>query len=348
MAKSKNFFGLRKNSTKSHTYQALRGRQITKDRVYDVANPQTDAQMKRRVLLPMVASAAAQLEGLVNHSFEGVEYGYKSVSEFRRLNLAKNALTPLYAGYIAKGFKDCGVADFIVSNGRLPGVEFDYATSEDLSIEDWELGDYALISIKVNAALTRPKAGTQTKLNENPAVLAILANFFNASDIDQISILIGREQIPYVDMDDRNAPRHSFALSRISFSGDADINGKWTVKTETYMNTTTNEVSWVNTSVTDGITRIAFGNIEDKGVMAISPVATATTSQRIAMAAIIRSAKTNGTWQRSFSRLVVNDYGDLGRDWTLSEAIATYKKSETASAKYLNEGNESTGILGDD
>ena len=35
MAKSKSFFGLRKGSTKSHTYSTLDGQQITKDRVYD-------------------------------------------------------------------------------------------------------------------------------------------------------------------------------------------------------------------------------------------------------------------------------------------------------------------------
>lgn len=36
MAQSKGFFGLRKGSTKSLTFSVLDGKQITKDRVYDV------------------------------------------------------------------------------------------------------------------------------------------------------------------------------------------------------------------------------------------------------------------------------------------------------------------------
>lgn len=50
MSKSKSFFGLRKGSTKSHTYAVLKGQQVTKDRVVDVANPKTQSQMVQRML----------------------------------------------------------------------------------------------------------------------------------------------------------------------------------------------------------------------------------------------------------------------------------------------------------
>lgn len=50
MAKSTSFFGLRKGSTKSQTYSVLRGQQITKDRVSEVANPKTTSQMQQRAL----------------------------------------------------------------------------------------------------------------------------------------------------------------------------------------------------------------------------------------------------------------------------------------------------------
>ena len=75
MAKSSSFFGLRKGSTKSLTFQVLRGQQITKDRVTQVSNPRSEAQMTQRALIPIVAAARAQLKGLVDHSFEGVAYG---------------------------------------------------------------------------------------------------------------------------------------------------------------------------------------------------------------------------------------------------------------------------------
>ncbi|MGF2526098.1 hypothetical protein ACQUW0_27715, partial [Ralstonia pseudosolanacearum] len=49
MAKSKSFFGLRRGSTKSHTYQVNYGQQITKDRVSSVRNPKTTAQVMQRM-----------------------------------------------------------------------------------------------------------------------------------------------------------------------------------------------------------------------------------------------------------------------------------------------------------
>lgn len=49
MAKSKSFFGLRKGSTKTMTYSVLRGQQITKDRVTDIANPKTMDQTIQRI-----------------------------------------------------------------------------------------------------------------------------------------------------------------------------------------------------------------------------------------------------------------------------------------------------------
>lgn len=83
MAKSKSFFGLRTGSTKSLTFQTYRGQQITKDRVTSVSNPQTISQMDQRLLLPMVANARTRLSGLIDHSFEGVPYGYQSLQNSR-------------------------------------------------------------------------------------------------------------------------------------------------------------------------------------------------------------------------------------------------------------------------
>jgi outer membrane protein assembly factor BamA len=51
MAQSKSFFGLRRGSTKSLTFQVFEGKQVTKDRVYNVKNPQTDGQILQRMKL---------------------------------------------------------------------------------------------------------------------------------------------------------------------------------------------------------------------------------------------------------------------------------------------------------
>ena len=120
MARSKSFFGLRTGSTKSLTFQVNRGEQITKDRVSRVSNPQSDAQMQQRLLIPMVAQCRSMLSGLIDHSFEGVPYGYQSLQHFSTLNLRKGALS--VAQYIPKGAKEPGIADYIISTGSLTEI----------------------------------------------------------------------------------------------------------------------------------------------------------------------------------------------------------------------------------
>lgn len=86
MAKSKSFFGLRRGSTKSMTFQVLNGQQITKDRVSDVKNPRTQSQMVQRMVMTTAAAAYEHMKAICDHSFEGVSYGQRSMSRFMSLN----------------------------------------------------------------------------------------------------------------------------------------------------------------------------------------------------------------------------------------------------------------------
>ena len=89
MAQSKSFFGLRKGSTKSLTFQVVNGKQITKDRVWNVKNPQSLAQMQQRALMATAVTAYSKMKAICDHSFEGVEVGSKTMGEFIKNNLAK-------------------------------------------------------------------------------------------------------------------------------------------------------------------------------------------------------------------------------------------------------------------
>ena len=72
MAKSPSFFGLRTGSTKTLTFQILNGKQITKDRVYNVRNPQTSSQMIQRVVFATVTKAAEKMLPIIGISQQGV------------------------------------------------------------------------------------------------------------------------------------------------------------------------------------------------------------------------------------------------------------------------------------
>lgn len=98
MAKSNSFFGLRRGSTKSLTFQVLDGKQVTKDRVSVVANPKTSAQAtQRQKLLPAVRFQAI-FHDLIDHSWENLQYGQKSIQHFMMLALKATAPNGMYKG----------------------------------------------------------------------------------------------------------------------------------------------------------------------------------------------------------------------------------------------------------
>lgn len=112
MAKSSTFFGLRTGSTKSLTFSVLDGKQVTKDRVINVKNPQTMAQAYQRYKLASLCNSWRMLAGISDHAFEGVAYGNKSRQKFMSLNLSSVDVIPVPKGtnlaipynlYISKG-----------------------------------------------------------------------------------------------------------------------------------------------------------------------------------------------------------------------------------------------------
>lgn len=87
MAKSKSFFGLRRGSTKSLTFQVLDGKQITKDRVTEVRNPKTNGQLAQRAIMATIMQAYSAGKSIFDHAFEGVAKG----SACQRAFMSENA-----------------------------------------------------------------------------------------------------------------------------------------------------------------------------------------------------------------------------------------------------------------
>ena len=165
MAKSKSFFGLRKGSTKSHTYSTLDGQQITKDRVYDVKNPRTEGQMKQRMLMTTVGAAYKFMKSIADHSFEGKASGMACMREFNSRNLNRFKKAAGANGHVAfNEYKDGDInpLPFILSAGSLPGFDFKLNESSQLEISfaptdaDFTTaeGIYAAMGIKKNDLIT--------------------------------------------------------------------------------------------------------------------------------------------------------------------------------------------------
>lgn len=87
MAKSNGFFGMRRGSTKSLTFSVLNGKQITKDRVAQVANPKSQKQQFQRAIMATVMAAYSEMKDITDHSFQGKKKGSENQREFMSRNL---------------------------------------------------------------------------------------------------------------------------------------------------------------------------------------------------------------------------------------------------------------------
>lgn len=137
MAQSKGFFGLRKGSTKSLTFSVLDGKQITKDRVYDVKNPRTEAQMRQRMLMTTIGAAYKTLKSIADHSFEGYSSGMQCMRQFNSRNLNRFKQAAAAKGSVAfNEYKDGDVnpMPFILASGSLPGFAFKFDATSNLEI----------------------------------------------------------------------------------------------------------------------------------------------------------------------------------------------------------------------
>lgn len=165
MAQSKGFFGLRKGSTKSLTFSTLDGKQITKDRVYDVKNPRTENQMRQRMLMTTVGSAYKMLKSIADHSFEGYSSGMQCMRQFNSRNLNRFKQAAAAKGSVAfNEYKDGDInpLPFILASGSLTGFIYSFDGESNLQIvgekENADFttaeGIYAALGVQSNDLIT--------------------------------------------------------------------------------------------------------------------------------------------------------------------------------------------------
>lgn len=332
MAKSKSFFGLRTGSTKSLTFQVYRGQQITKDRVYRVSNPRTEAQMKQRAIIPIVAASRAALKGLVDHSFEGVNYGNDSLKKFSELNLRSGAL--IVDSYAPNGYSNPGFANLMVSTGSLSNGGVTVSVINNNRIE------YLFpVQVEDDHIFKAAKAGDSAD-----DVLKTLAEW-GATNCEVVApgnqlTFLTVPLLNYVKVGDNRAPISAFDINRILFPSTGstpaqvdDVNGSWKLKEDVSEGSSwfllTNGNATLNIYLSSRTNHLGMW-IE----FANRPI--------VCGGALIRSAYVNGTWKRSNAKIVVHMGKDV--DKYTYEMWRSYYESTGVSAKFLNQGNESTGI----
>ena len=336
MAKSKSFFGLRTGSTKSLTFQVYRGQQITKDRVTRISNPRSEAQMRQRAIIPIVAASRAALKGLVDHSFEGVAYGEQSLKKFSELNLRAGALNVL--SYSPNGVSNPGFADLQVSAGSL---DFHYheGVDEDETAMVVTMDTLGKNELKLPAAAVGAPA---------TPILKAIADW-GATDCAYVA---GGNQLTFLTVSNtgnvqvglNEAPLSTFDICRLLFpsaettpSQIANVNGTFRVQSQ--VTEGASEVSLYNNVV---VINIKYDHTGKHLVFTVQPTNNPSGST-VAGGTVIRSALVNNVWKRSISKIEFpTDLG--GQDRYTYEMWRSYYESTGSSAKYLNQGKEGTGI----
>lgn len=353
MAKSKSFFGLRTGSTKSLTFSVYRGTQVTKDRVTRVANPRTVAQMQQRAKVPVVAAARVALAGLVDHSFEGVPYGQASLQKFSSLNLSNGALN--VASYPPNGVSNMGCADFIVSQGSLvnPFVMVDEAMFGSGKISLPNLG-----AAKIFPAMPKGTKGSTVAYFANKA-LALNPSWKKNSQLTSLCIA---NQFNYVineqggDSLNRSVPLFTPFIQRLVFpdsypTGEQTVDGLADYHDD-------NDYWKLSQAVAEGgadeavlegpngeTLRFEFDHDHKAGNVSLT--CSSDGGITIVASCLIFSQLDGMTWKRSNSRIMIDFQGNLKSitPFTFSDWLQAYSKS-IVTTKYLNTGNASTGISG--
>ena len=337
MAKSKSFFGLRTGSTKSLTFQVYRGQQITKDRVYRVSNPRTEAQMKQRAIIPIVAASRAALKGLVDHSFEGVNYGNDSLKKFSEINLRSGAL--IVESYAPNGFSNPAFANLTVSKGSLNDGGVMIATDENHSAVKYSYMTSAKTDLKFKAAKAGDKADDVLRTIAEWGATACVA-VAPGSQLTFLTVSL----VDYVKVGGNRAPISAFDISRILFPSEEstpaqvdDVNGPLKVQSDV-----TEGASAV--MLTNGNTLVDIAYDKGNTLLTITVSPTNHFQPTLCGGAVIRSAYVNGGWKRSNANIHVSIPED--EDKYTYEMWRSFYESTGVSAKYLNQGDEGTGIKG--
>ena len=340
MAKSKSFFGLRTGSTKSLTFSVYRGTQVTKDRVYRVSNPRSNAQMSQRALIPIVAAARSALKDLVDHSFEGVPYGEASLKEFSKQNLRAGALS--VTSYSPNGVSNPGFANLIVSNGSI-NVPY----SIEYSTDQWQntirvIGKTGFPAFKFPKADAGASADPIFKYLETYARTNNLTIFAPGTQLSFLSIYQSGTVKISTGNGTIDVPTSGFVLDRIYIpNGDSDsenakeINDKW--KLAHAIEQGVNQVALMNSNG-DELYFGCWGPL----IMKIQPKVSR--GHQICGIALILSRYENGVWKRSPARLTIGN--EPTNKYTFEDWLSTYQTTGAASKKYLNTGDEGTGIQG--
>lgn len=320
MAKGNMFLGMSRGSVGDVTFYRNRGNQVARARNRAPMNPKTEAQTIQRMILATASKAYSRMKGIVDHSFQGVQYAGVSQSYF-----LKRAMEDI-RNWVAQTITITGEYPAALRNPLLyRGLAF--------PLDPHQSGVGLLISEgtipSVPAVLNTPTEGADPVVDYFGSVMSAEGNFPSVRAVMNAFGAQKGDQITAVGLLDDG----SFSTSRYVIkpnASDDDLDNDWEVGAAAF-----DELKTI----------IGNAHIDFK--------AGATTNQRKAFvsassgtliaAAIIISRKVGDVWQRSSQRLVwLLDAGDYSlTDVVAAEWMSGTAQVNTVNPRYLNQAEQS-------
>lgn len=285
------------------------GQQVVRSRAAVVKNPKTESQMIQRILLNTVAQGYSKLRAIVNHSFEGVQEGQKSMSEFMRRNLDK--LRSGVAQAVANGNDYSAIEPvtpvgmnffspqaFVVAVGSMPELAPEFISSSTATVDLKGTTYKAIID------------GLGLQRGDQLTFLSVRSTGGQNSLFDYVRVIL----------DPTNADGTEADINSLFISGGA-----------------------INLPSPRNQGEFGTLSIDDNGV--ISYVLGVQNAAVMASGIIVSRRSTDGTWRRSNASLVINNrnYGLVGYDLDSALQLSEQQSLGALSDLYLN--NAGTGRL---
>lgn len=265
--------------------KGVKGDTIASQKAEKVRNPQTYEQMYQRMSMNTAMKAYSVMKSICDHSFEGVQYGEKSMSYFIKKNLAgmnygfSNVANSKNFGFTAKGELG-GVAPrpFLVSDGSLQSFHPRDVQKVDLTWGDW-------------------KKATRMKEGDQLTIIALISAYDLSSE----------------DFDSERQVQFDFVYARYLFKDKIEDTTK-VFNAEYISNDVLQDVE--DPGDTALVLRVIQGEAPKIDYLS--------SSLHVNGYACIVSRKSGSIWKRSTANMVWNGIPPLPECYTETKAIATY------------------------
>lgn len=297
------FVGIAKGKLGEGVYYRAGGKTLARARNRQPKNPKSTAQCQQRLVFSSATRTAKALREIIDHSFEGIEYGQKSVNHFTKQAVGvlkrhmqepiMNGVTPyvpaLPLGTLTGNGVEMVLAGFPVSQGSLPAVPAQLiATGSGEAMADHGL-----------------RIGTSAAASAT-ATLAQLATFGFELGKQYTFILIAGHNTKDDGKFNYNVP-NKVTVARINFNAGAEET------TPLFIAAEGNGVFSINPAVLNIETSTNYSELRFSVGEDIAGTAITGTNLDIIAGCVIASEFVNGQWRRSSQVLLtlVDDVAGL-------------------------------------